>query len=75
MVQLESIHKLANTKPSRSANGTQIIGYENTAGTPGEQDELWKFTLCSVTFSNVTTALERNGHQLDDMHVISKDHM
>ncbi|KAJ6577988.1 hypothetical protein B0H19DRAFT_1122055 [Mycena capillaripes] len=58
-----------------STNGTRIFGYEDTTGTLGEQDELWKFTLCSVACSDVMSALERNQHRLDDMHVITKEHI
>ncbi|KAJ7913176.1 hypothetical protein B0H13DRAFT_2005473 [Mycena leptocephala] len=73
VVQRESIH-FGNTNPSGS-NGTRIFGYQDTAGTSREQDELWKFTLRSVTLSGIMSAPERNQHRLDDMHVISKDHI
>ncbi|KAJ7798210.1 hypothetical protein B0H13DRAFT_2505438, partial [Mycena leptocephala] len=73
VVQRESIH-FSNTNPSGS-NGTRIFGYQDMAGTSREQDELWKFTLRSVTLSGIMSAPERNQHRLDDMHVISKDHI
>ncbi|KAJ6578033.1 hypothetical protein B0H19DRAFT_1253325 [Mycena capillaripes] len=65
----------ANLSGGGSTNGTRIFGYEDTTGTSGEQDELWRFTLRSVALSDVRSALERNQHRLDDMHVISKDHI
>ncbi|KAJ7486332.1 ricin B lectin domain-containing protein [Mycena galericulata] len=60
-----------NLRGGRSGNGTEIMGFADTAGTPSERDELWKFTLRSVTLSDVHTVLERCTKQVDDMHVVS----
>ncbi|KAJ7501816.1 ricin B lectin domain-containing protein [Mycena galericulata] len=60
-----------NLKDGRSNNGNPIVGFADTAGTSAEQDELWKFTLRSVTHSDVHTVLERCAKQADDMHVVS----
>ncbi|KAJ7853024.1 hypothetical protein B0H14DRAFT_2758948 [Mycena olivaceomarginata] len=60
-------------KDGRSGNGTPIVGFADTAGTSAEQDELWQFTLRSVTVSDVHTVLERSAQRIDDMHVVYKN--
>ncbi|KAJ7833145.1 hypothetical protein B0H14DRAFT_2801532 [Mycena olivaceomarginata] len=81
VIQAEGFHKIRNRKSQTyvnlsggaSVNGAKIMGFADTAGTSGEHDELWKFTLRSVTLSDVLTALEESKHRLDDMLIVSKD--
>ncbi|KAJ7785044.1 hypothetical protein DFH07DRAFT_786576 [Mycena maculata] len=81
VIQAEGFYKIRNRKSQTyvnlsgggSSNGTQIMGFADTTGTSGEQDELWKFTLRSVTLSDVLTALEESKHRFDDMLIVSKD--